>query len=76
MAWDIGCAGGRHRDCVDAAGVQCDDQCATYRNQFPKPTIFNYCQNACVDVVESACLKAKEIFVADHMLSDPLKDEF
>lgn len=63
-AWDAGCVGGRHRDCVKESAERCDSHCGSYRNQFPKPTIFNQCLRSCMDVVETTCLRSKEVFAA------------
>lgn len=63
-AWDAACVGGRHRDCVRESTERCDFHCASYRNQFPKPTIFNQCLRSCMDVVETTCLKSREAFAA------------
>lgn len=62
-------------DCVKYATGQCDFLCATYHNRFPKPTVFNYCRRSCFDVVDDACLKAKEVFVAAEMTGSSLADE-
>lgn len=74
-AWDMGCTAGGHQDCVKSATERCDYHCATYRNQFPKPTIFNNCQRSCVDVVDDTCVKAKKIFAAADSLSRSLENE-
>lgn len=66
-AWDAACVGGRHRDCVRESTERCDFHCASYRNQFPKPTIFNQCLRSCMDVVESTCLRSKEFLAAVEM---------
>ncbi|CAM9677175.1 unnamed protein product, partial [Scytosiphon promiscuus] len=63
-AWDTACIGGRHRDCVRESNERCDYHCASYRNQFPKPTIFNQCLRSCLDVVDTTCLKSKEAYVS------------
>ncbi|CAM9360593.1 unnamed protein product [Ectocarpus sp. 4 AP-2014] len=63
-AWDTACVGGRHRDCVRESTERCDLHCASYRNQFPKPTIFNQCLRSCLDVVDTTCLKSKEVFAS------------
>ncbi|CAM9457645.1 unnamed protein product [Hapterophycus canaliculatus] len=64
IAWDAACVGGRHRDCVRESTERCDFHCASYRNQFPKPTIFNQCLRSCLDVVDTTCLKSKEVYVS------------
>ncbi|CAM9473599.1 unnamed protein product [Pylaiella littoralis] len=66
-AWDTGCTGGRHRDCVRPSTERCEYNCASYRNQLPKPTIFNQCLRSCLEVVDNACLKAKELFVSAEL---------
>ncbi|CAM9400857.1 unnamed protein product [Ectocarpus fasciculatus] len=63
-AWDTACAGGRHRDCVRESTERCDFHCESYRNQFPKPTVFNQCLRSCLDVVDTTCLKSKEVFAS------------
>lgn len=74
-AWDLGCTGGRHQDCVRSASQRCAHHCGSYRNQFPKPTIFNFCHHSCVDVVQGTCLRAKEVFVAADTLRGVSTDE-
>ena len=66
QALQLGCSSvTTAKACREEASAHCNEQCADYLNQFPRPALYDLCRNNCNDILAETCDHAiKELAVA------------